>query len=89
MVKVFEECQYTTKPSSLLTSFSLKTDFSSGPLFVHKVYELSRIHNLSAYDVAYTELSLRLRATVASLDRQLIKAAETSGVTKYNWGKPF
>lgn len=68
----------------LFGRFPLNTDNTSGPSFVQKMYEISRTHGLSAYDAAYLELSLRLHASIASLDIQLIKAAEASGVTTYH-----
>jgi len=68
----------------LFDRFPLKTDNTSGPSFAQKMYEISRVHSLSAYDSAYIELSLRIHASIASLDIQLIKAAEASGVTTYH-----
>lgn len=62
----------------------LETDNTYSPSFVQKMYEITRTHGLSAYDAAYLEFSLRLHASIASLDTQLIKAAEGSGVTTYH-----
>jgi predicted nucleic acid-binding protein len=42
--------------------------------------QLSLKHNLSAYDAAYLELSLRLGLPLASLDHSLLKAAAAEGV---------
>jgi len=41
---------------------------------------LARAHRLTAYDAAYLELAIRLDADLASLDRELRRAAKTMGV---------
>ena len=41
---------------------------------------LAEKHNLSAYDAAYLELAIRLTLPLASLDKQLVKAAGAEGV---------
>lgn len=45
-----------------------------------KTMQLARKHNLSAYDAAYLELALRLGLPLATLDRDLQKAAKKAGV---------
>lgn len=67
----------------LFGKFPMKTDISSGLSFVHRVYELSRIYELSSYDAAYLELAIRLHASIATLDTQLNQAAGVSGVGTY------
>lgn len=42
---------------------------------------LARAERLTAYDAAYLELSIRLDADLASLDRDLRRAAKTMGVS--------
>lgn len=41
---------------------------------------LSRAEDLTLYDAAYLELAIRLGATLASFDRELIAAARRNGV---------
>ena len=49
-----------------------------------QVLSLARHHKLSAYDAAYLELALRAGLPLASLDRDLRKAAEAAGVDLVN-----
>jgi len=44
------------------------------------INELAAKHNLTTYDAAYLELSLRLRLPLATLDEDLRVAAEACGV---------
>jgi predicted nucleic acid-binding protein len=47
---------------------------------VSKVLLIAREHNLSVYDAAYLELSIRHGASLATLDGKLRKAAKNAGV---------
>jgi predicted nucleic acid-binding protein len=47
------------------------------------ITDLSRAHNLTAYDAAYLELALRRRLPLASLDDPLNAAARAVGVPLY------
>ncbi len=42
--------------------------------------ELARTHRLTAYDAAYLELATRLNLPLATLDRRLREACDTTGV---------
>jgi predicted nucleic acid-binding protein len=44
--------------------------------------ELAETHGLTAYDAAYLELAIRLSLPIASLDKQLLRAAEACGVKR-------
>jgi predicted nucleic acid-binding protein len=44
---------------------------------------LARLHTLSSYDAAYLGLALRLGLQLATLDAQLIAAAQAAGVTLF------
>lgn len=44
------------------------------------VLALAREHRLTVYDAAYLELALRADAPLATLDRQLVRAARAAGV---------
>lgn len=41
---------------------------------------LARKHDLTVYDAAYLELSIRLNLPLATLDKRLIKAAESDSI---------
>jgi len=43
--------------------------------------QLAEHHRLSAYDASYLELALRRKLPLATLDRELIKAAKALGTT--------
>jgi predicted nucleic acid-binding protein len=45
-----------------------------------QVMRLASVHNLSYYDAAYLELSLRLNSQLASSDRSLVTAAKACGI---------
>jgi len=45
-----------------------------------EIMRLARKHNLSAYDAAYLELAQRLDLPLATLDKDLQKAAKKAGV---------
>lgn len=45
----------------------------------HKIIELSQQHGLTAYDAAYLELALREGLPLATLDKELEKAARSAG----------
>lgn len=57
------------------------------PLTSHQSFgrtlTLSRAYNLSSYDSAYLELALREGLPLATLDKNLIKAAKKADVTIY------
>lgn len=71
------------KVLGLFGKFPLKTDLSSGLSFSQRIFDISRLYGLSSYDAAYLELGMRIDARIATLDRQLIRAAEGSGVQTY------
>lgn len=47
------------------------------------ILTLSRAYNLSSYDAAYLELAIRHNLPLATLDKDLIKAAKRAGVSRY------
>jgi predicted nucleic acid-binding protein len=57
------------------------------PLTSHQAFShiltLSRAYNLSSYDAAYLELAIRHNLPLATLDKNLIKAAKRAGVPRY------
>ena len=57
----------------------LDTGITVNP-FVPAVDVLARRHSLTAYDAAYLELAIRLAIPLATLDKDLRKAARAAGV---------
>ena len=71
------------KVTLLFEQLSIETDNSSGFPFSKEIYRLANLNKLSAYDAGYLELSIRKDASLASLDKQLLKVAVNSGVSIY------
>ncbi|MDQ2842524.1 MAG: type II toxin-antitoxin system VapC family toxin [Acidobacteriota bacterium] len=67
----------------LLESLSLVQDVQPVGEHIDKVLPLARKYNLSAYDAAYLELSIRTGAPLATLDEKLGKAASHAGVKRF------
>ena len=51
-----------------------------------RTLSLSRAHKLSSYDGAYLELAIREGLPLATLDKNLVKAAKKAGVAVYLQG---
>jgi predicted nucleic acid-binding protein len=66
--------------TTLLDSLSLVQDVQSVGEHVSNVLPLARQYNLSAYDAAYLELSIRHGTPLATLDGKLQKAAQKAGI---------
>lgn len=65
--------------TTLMESLPVVEDTRTLNEVVHNVLPLARAHELSAYDAAYLELSLRHSAPLATLDGKLRKAAKETG----------
>ncbi len=65
---------------TLLENLSVLEDIQPVGDRVGNVLPLAREYNLSAYDAAYLELSIRHGAPLATLDDKLEKAAKQAGV---------
>ena len=65
---------------NLISLLPVKTDLRSHGDCSASTFSLSLQYNLSIYDSAYLELSLRLGAPLASNDKELKKAAQKAGV---------
>ncbi len=50
------------------------------PASYDQVFALAQAHGLTVYDAAYLEIAMQERVPLASLDRQLVRAAGTVGV---------
>lgn len=68
------------KAISLYGQFHFKTDIVENMEHVHRLSEIAREYALSVYDASYLELAMRLGASIATLDQQILKAAAKSGV---------
>ena len=66
--------------TTLLDSLSLVQDMQSVGEHVSNILPLARQYNLSAYDAAYLELSIRHGMPLATLDGKLQKAAQEAGI---------
>lgn len=71
----------TEKWTSFLGSLPIVIDAETDFHAFDATLELARMHDLSAYDASYLELALRRSFPIATLDKKLRDAAQTSGVT--------
>ena len=55
----------------------------SEPASYDDVFSLAQKHGLTVYDAAYLDIAMQEGLPLASLDRQLIRAAETVGVSLF------
>jgi predicted nucleic acid-binding protein len=74
----------TLKWTAFLSSLSISVDEHSGSRIFNEVVDLARAQNLSTYDAAYLELSLRRRLPLATLDDRLRDAAMAAGVELFD-----
>jgi predicted nucleic acid-binding protein len=58
---------------------SIETDRNTSAM--QPIFHLAAHHQLSAYDASYLELALRRAIPLATLDQDLIKAANAAGVS--------
>ena len=65
---------------NLVAALNVITDDEAPRRITSEAAALARQHGLTAYDAAYLELAIRRGATLASLDKDLLKAATVSGV---------
>lgn len=65
---------------ALLEGLSILQDGQAVSESVNNVLPLARDYDLSAYDAAYLELAMRHSAPLATLDRDLQKAAKRAGI---------
>lgn len=56
----------------------------SEPASYDNVFSLAQEHGLTVYDAAYLDLAIQERLPLASLDRQLVRAAEAVGVKLFH-----
>jgi predicted nucleic acid-binding protein len=63
-----------------LGAINIYTDHDTSVLALTSILDLSRLYNLSSYDAAYLELAMRLECPLATLDKDLRRAAERAGV---------
>lgn len=64
----------------LFRELGVITDTMSGYEYGVTLHELASDYRISAYDASYIELSLRRGASLASIDPQIVRAAELAGI---------
>lgn len=74
--------------TGLLSGFPMETDEARGFSYIRRLCEVARTYGLSSYDAAYLELAIRIDAQLATLDKELVAAANACGV-KTHGGIPF
>ena len=71
----------TTLFLHLLSKLAIESDVHTEYHATTTTLALGRRHQLSSYDAAYLELAMRLGLPLASLDRNLRKAAQAEGIS--------
>ena len=67
----------------LMTALPIMQDVQPLNTATARAYSTARKYGLTAYDAAYLELAAREGALLASLDKDLVKAAHKAGVKVY------
>jgi len=68
---------------SQLESLPIHVDSLTAHQAFSRTLGVSRVYKLSSYDAAYLELAIREGMPLASLDKDLVKAAKKAGVDIY------
>ena len=71
----------TVRALDQLRSLNIRVEDADSLLEVDRLVDLARCERLSVYDATYLSLAMREGLPLATLDRELERAAETSGVT--------
>lgn len=71
----------TTRLLDRLLGLAITLEPSGTPAVFDRVLSRAREYNLTVYDAAYLELAVRTGLPLATLDRDLTKAARAMGVT--------
>ena len=70
-----------TEALQLLQALPITTDDETAQRSGSETMALARQYALTSYDAAYLELAVRRRATLATTDHALAKAATAAGIT--------
>jgi predicted nucleic acid-binding protein len=73
---------------ALLSKLAIESDTETGHYATTATIALGRQHKLTSYDAAYLELAMRRGVALATLDKNLRKAAVMEGVPVLPMG-PF
>lgn len=68
---------------SSLKDLPIEVDSSTSDYAFSKISTIAQEYELTAYDASYIELAVRLKGTLATLDKALIKAANKMKVPLY------
>lgn len=64
----------------LFTQYNFITDINYGKDYSEKLFSLSQLYSLSAYDAAYIELAIRKNGILGTLDEKQKKACSKAGI---------
>jgi predicted nucleic acid-binding protein len=68
----------------MLAGIRIRPDPATFPRALVETLSLARRYRLSSYDASYLELALRLGLPLATLDSDLLKAANKAGVSRFS-----
>ncbi|MDZ7698515.1 MAG: type II toxin-antitoxin system VapC family toxin [Deltaproteobacteria bacterium] len=66
---------------TLLSKLPIIVEYERTETMMNELLTLARVNNLSSYDTAYLDLSLRKGLPISTTDTRLIKAAKNADVT--------
>ena len=72
----------------MLNGLDIDTDSSTASRALSETLQVARRHRLSSYDASYLELAMRAGLPLATLDRDLRKAADKAGVKAFRGPAP-
>jgi len=67
----------------MLNGLDIDTDATTAARALSDTLQVARHHRLSSYDASYLELAMRAGLALATLDRDLRKAADKAGVKAF------
>ena len=70
----------TARFKYLLKSLPIQIDLKASDLYNEVIFDLSKRYQLTSYDAAYLELALREQLPLATLDKDLMKAAHSAKI---------
>ncbi len=71
----------STRFIALLSELQISVEQESPERMIKEIYALARKHNLSSYDASYLDLAMRKGLPIATLDKNLLAAANRSKVS--------
>jgi predicted nucleic acid-binding protein len=66
-----------------IVSLNICLDVETHPRALKETLAIARAYNITPYDASYLEIAIRCSIEIASLDKDLLKAAKKAGVSRF------